>query len=551
MCSTKVKFLQRLDEQLKCPICENVFVEPWQTSCGHRFCVKCLESLLRKSSCPKCPIDGKNIARYASFHDKCCEREVLNLQCCCRYEDRKCGWRGNFRHLQAHEDSCQYGDVLCKACSKVMQRRFLEGHKTNECINRAVQCTYCGGQVRFSDMKDHLEVCLKFPMDCKLHCGKKTILRDMMEEHMATQCPKMEVLCPFSPQGCDFKGKRETIHEHIRGNLKCHLDMMNQSSNEYRVITREIEDKVSRLETEKKALELELHNQNEELVAAKINIGTQLSKLSIIEKSICEQGRDMEKLLHNLKSVADKGNRDAVPFQMQEILNTIKQHEEEMATLKKKLASPRVVGQTKHANELYGDSFSTRACDRRLDRAEHQLNLHEIQLSEQDVQIQRLEAISYNGDYVWKIDHFGRRYDEAISGKTPSIYSPPFYVGRFGYKVCAHLYPGGDGDGKGTHMSMFLVIMRGEYDALLPWPFVQKVHFRLLDQDRIRDVIDAFRPDPNCVSFKRPTTDMNVASGFPTFVSHSELRQGGFVRDDAMFIKVTVDMANLQGDLAY
>ena len=345
------------------------------------------------------------------------------------------------------------------------------------------------------------------------------------------------------------QGKRETIHEHIKANLKCHLDMMNQSSNEYRVIAKEIEDKVSRLKTEKKAFELQLHNQNEELEAAKINIQTQDSKLSIIERSICEQGRDKEKLLHNLKSVADRANRDAVSFHMQEILNTINQHEAEIATLKNKLARPRVDGQTKHDNELYGDSFSTRACDRRLDRAEHQLNLHEIQMSEQDVQIQMLEAISYNGDYVWKIDHFSRRYDEAISGKTPSIYSPPFYVGRFGYKVCARLYPNGDGNGKGTHLSMFLVIMRGEYDALLAWPFIQKVHFRLLDQDRIRDVFDAFRPDPNCVSFKRPTSDMNVASGCPRFVSHSELRQGGFVRDDTMFIKVTVDMANPQGDI--
>ena len=325
--------------------------------------------------------------------------------------------------------------------------------------------------------------------------------------------------------------------------------MMNQSSNEYRVIAKEIEDKVSRLKTEKKALELQLHNQNEELEAAKINIQTQDSKLSIIERSICEQGRDKEKLLHNLKSVADRANRDAVSFHMQEILNTINQHEAEIATLKNKLARPRVDGQTKHDNELYGDSFSTRACDRRLDRAEHQLNLHEIQMSEQDVQTQMLETVSYNGDYVWKIDHFSRRYDEAISGKTPSIYSPPFYVGRFGYKVCARLYPNGDGDGKGTHLSMFLVIMRGEYDALLAWPFIQKVHFRLLDQDRIRDVFDAFRPDPNCVSFKRPTSDMNVASGCPRFVSHSELRQGGFVRDDTMFIKVTVDMANPQGDI--
>ena len=38
-----------------------------------------------------------------------------------------------------------------------------------------------------------------------LHCGKETIPRDKMEEHMTTQCPNMEVVCPFSPHGCDFK----------------------------------------------------------------------------------------------------------------------------------------------------------------------------------------------------------------------------------------------------------------------------------------------------------------------------------------------------------
>lgn len=324
---------------------------------------------------------------------------------------------------------------------------------------------------------------------------------------------------------------------------------MNQSSHEYHVIAKETGEKVSRLETEKKVLELQLHNQNEELAAARINIQTQQAKISIIEKSICEQGRDMEKLLRDLKSAASSGNRDTVSFQMQEILNMIKQHETEMTTLKNELARTRIFGQTSHDNQLHGNSFSTRACERRLDRAEHQLTLHEIQLSEQDMQIQMLEATSYNGVYVWKIDHYSRRYDEAVSGKTPSIYSPPFYVGRFGYKVCARLYPNGDGNGKGTHMSMFLVIMRGEYDALLPWPFIQKVHFRLLDQDRIRDLFDAFRPDPSCASFKRPTSDMNVASGCPTFISHTEVRQGGYVRDDAMFIKVTVDMENLQGEL--
>ena len=165
------------------------------------------------------------------------------------------------------------------------------------------------------------------------------------------------------------------------------------------------------------------------------------------------------------------------------------------------------------------------------------------------MQIQMLEATSYNGNYFWKIDRYSQRFQEAVTGKTVSIYSPPFYVGRFGYKVCARLYPNGDGIGKGTHLSMFFVVMRGEYDALLPWPFLQKVHFRLIDQDRIRDAYDAFRPVPNNSSFKRPTSDMNIASGCPTFISHMELRQGGYIRNDTMFIKITVDTTGLQGDM--
>ena len=47
-----------------------------------------------------------------------------------------------------------------------------------------------------------------------------------------------------------------------------------------------------------------------------------------------------------------------------------------------------------------------------------------------------------------------------------------------GYKMCARLYLNGDGMGKGTHVSLFFVIMRGPCDALLKWPFRQKVCVR-------------------------------------------------------------------------
>ena len=310
-----------------------------------------------------------------------------------------------------------------------------------------------------------------------------------------------------------------------------------------------MEEELSRLQNDKNALQQQLQNQTEELVAARNNMQTQQTKISMIEKTMSDQRRDLEKLYLDLEAAGRGANGNVMSSQMEEILNTVRQHETRVNNLHKELVLLKgTTTMAKDSEPRPSLATSHHACERRLDRTEHQLALHEIQLSEQDLQIQILQATSYDGVYLWKIDQYSRRFQGAVSGKTPSIYSPPFYVGRFGYKVCARLYPNGDGMGKGTHVSVFFVIMRGEYDALLPWPFTQKVHFKLLDQDRIRDAYDAFRPDPQSSSFKRPTSDTNIASGCPTFLSHRELRQGGYVRNDTLFLKVTVDSSGLQGE---
>lgn len=51
-----------------------------------------------------------------------------------------------------------------------------------------------------------------------------------------------------------------------------------------------------------------------------------------------------------------------------------------------------------------------------------------------------------------------------------------------GYKMCARLYPKGDGIGSGSHVSLFFVIMKGQFDPILSWPFSKKVTLKLLDQ---------------------------------------------------------------------
>jgi len=55
-----------------------------------------------------------------------------------------------------------------------------------------------------------------------------------------------------------------------------------------------------------------------------------------------------------------------------------------------------------------------------------------------------------------------------------------------GYKLYGRVYLNGDGGGRSTHLSVFLVVGRGQFDALLRWPFTQRVTLTLLDQVGLR-----------------------------------------------------------------
>ena len=126
------------------------------------------------------------------------------------------------------------------------------------------------------------------------------------------------------------------------------------------------------------------------------------------------------------------------------------------------------------------------------------------------------------------------------------LYSQPFYTSYCGYKMCGLVYLNGDGMGKGTHLSLFFSLMRGEYDALLEWPFRQTVTLSLLDQSPgRRDLSHTIRPDPTSSSFRRPSTEMNIAFGCPMFISNNDLRNSRFLKDDTLYIKIVVDTADL------
>ena len=170
---------------------------------------------------------------------------------------------------------------------------------------------------------------------------------------------------------------------------------------------------------------------------------------------------------------------------------------------------------------------------------------HDIKLAEHSLRLDMMDCKNTDGVLLWKITEIRRRRRDAVSGKTPSIYSQPFYTSQNGYKMCARLYLNGDGMGRGSHLSLFFVVMRGEYDPLLLWPFQHKVTLVLIDQEGQRHISDTFCPDSSSSSFMKPRNEMNVASGCPLFVPLSTLDSGGYIRDDCLFIKMIIDTTSV------
>lgn len=170
-------------------------------------------------------------------------------------------------------------------------------------------------------------------------------------------------------------------------------------------------------------------------------------------------------------------------------------------------------------------------------------------LEELNLKLEILEVKTTTGVYVWKVNDLARRYREARIGKTASLYSPPFYTSPHGYRLCLRAYLNGDGTGKGTHISLFLVLMRGEYDDLLSWPFRHRVTLTLISQaDPLSpdaSITHKFVPNPESSSFQKPKETFNVASGFPEFAPIRVLSDTSYVRSDTIYFRAKLESSEL------
>ena len=102
--------------------------------------------------------------------------------------------------------------------------------------------------------------------------------------------------------------------------------------------------------------------------------------------------------------------------------------------------------------------------------------------------------------------------------------SRPFYSAPGGYKLCLRVCANGRSLGKGTHVSAYVHLMKGENDDQLHWPFEDDVALRILNWKSDENHVIKTIPFKGAeVKNKERVTSREVASsgrGPSKFLSH-------------------------------
>ncbi|KAK4886970.1 hypothetical protein RN001_003241 [Aquatica leii] len=100
--------LQAPEARFECPICLAWLRDPMQTSCGHRFCRKCIQSWLEREKA--CPVDNKPLDKDNDiFPDNFTRREISQQRLKCPNIIRGCSEDLSPLDVEAHLLTCKYG----------------------------------------------------------------------------------------------------------------------------------------------------------------------------------------------------------------------------------------------------------------------------------------------------------------------------------------------------------------------------------------------------------------------------------------------------------
>ncbi len=482
--------------------------------CGCRFCKCCALNLTSQPPDIPCCDEQGDPTLYSP--DYATRRKIENLLMTC--PNKGCSDKFKCKEYDCHVSECKHRKVksIRKECPENILRKDLNIHYENECQFTDVLCRFCDNLFRLSELPMHETKCQNALQSCPNNCNVNAAGFYDLDLHLQLECPEAEIRCIY---GCNQTVPRKELKEHCQNSLDLHFQSLMEANEtcllrltETQHMVQDCINNTQITQEQFKGLQTELTNCN----------------MKSLQKLLTKQSDEISNLQRVVQNLAI--NKDL--FEMKKKITPLQAKQNDIEDRLKRL-------------ELQSHGVG-KGGSRHQTSVENQLGMQAITIANHDLKFEMLEQTHYGGVLVWKINDFARKKKDADTGKKTSLYSQPFYTSRFGYKMCARIFLNGDGLGKNTHVSLYLVIMKGDFDALLPWPFRQKVTLMLMDQQTHKSHLsESFIPDSASTSFSRPVKQMNIASGFPLFILQDVLHDTRYVMDDTAYFKIIVDLSDL------
>ena len=336
------------------------------------------------------------------------------------------------QEMQEAVVSCKHSLLGCPWTGGVEQ---LGGH-----LQSADGCQYvsqpcpqgCGKQVRRGLLTDHLLTagCLLVWKKCE-HCSD-LVPDESMEAHINTSCPSYPLTCPNQ---CGATVKRAQLPHHDR---ECPLS----------VVDCPFKEAGCSAVMERK--EITHHHQQEHvghLLSAFQYLHDELSSIKLQLHTTQENQQAMAKELQKTKKDLADANME---FQKQKTsVNLI------TSTLRTELG-------------FFHPSCSCEAFA--LECAKTQLAI----MTDRSKAFLRPNSPAL----TFRLTNYSK-----LKQSNRPWHSPPFYI-REGYKMCIAVHLNGDQEGSGTHISVHIHLMAGEYDSKLKWPLAynEEISISLVQQ---------------------------------------------------------------------
>ena len=484
------KFIDELPDDLLCKSCRHVARQPHLTSCcGEHYCHTCIAAILQDNKpCPSCKEDT-----FTIFMNKRDHRRILALRVHCTNKDRGCQWTGKVEQLDTHMDvnsgDCQYVDVECREkCGQQVQKHQLATHIANECPKRDFTCVHCGFKATYEVVSEqHWPECQNYPVPCPNRCQIGAVERNTLEDHLK-MCSLQLVDCDFSYAGCNEKLQRQDMEKHVEENTQKHLALMAAASMKMSQELQEQRDEFRGYLEQKERETAEQLKQKD-------------SQINAVEEQLQQLVREREEKIESMRKTLEKKQKEGEQ-QLQQQLEQKTKHIQE--SLQEK--DNKVQGEL-HEKQQQIEALKEQIVQVKQDheerikaveqRREEQIKSLEVQSQQQVERIGKLEKqLKEKEQELEQLNmklgmpplHLTMSNFNQLKTKNANWYSPPMYTHPHGYKFCITVWPNGVGSSvTGTHVSVHLYSMSGEFDATLQWPAKFTITLQLLNQHRDQD----------------------------------------------------------------